>query len=55
MSDPKQVINQSINKNMLTALICGLSGQKKFQNFLATLGYPHWDETKNPAYRLFLK
>jgi hypothetical protein len=19
------------------------------------LGYPHWDETHNPAYRLFLK
>ncbi len=29
--------------------------QKKFQSFLATLGYPHWDETNNPAYRLFLK
>ena len=29
--------------------------QKKFQSFLATLGYPHWDESKNPAYRLFLK
>ncbi len=29
--------------------------QLKFQNFLATLGYPHWDESKNPAYRLFLK
>jgi threonine dehydratase len=29
--------------------------QKKFQNFLASLGYPHWNETDNPAYRLFLK
>ena len=29
--------------------------QKKFQSFLSTLGYPHWDETNNPAYRLFLK
>jgi len=29
--------------------------QKKFQNFLATLGYPHWDESNNPAYQLFLK
>jgi threonine dehydratase len=28
--------------------------QKKFQKFLASLGYPHWDETDNPAYRLFL-
>ena len=26
-----------------------------FRRFLATLGYPHWDESKNPAYRLFLK
>ncbi|CAM3772225.1 threonine ammonia-lyase, biosynthetic [Polynucleobacter antarcticus] len=29
--------------------------QKKFQHFLASLGYPHWNETDNPAYRLFLK
>ena len=29
--------------------------QKKFQSFLASLGYPHWNETDNPAYRLFLK
>jgi threonine dehydratase len=26
----------------------------EFRRFLATLGYPHWEETKNPAYRLFL-
>jgi threonine dehydratase len=25
-----------------------------FKRFLATLGYRHWDETANPAYRLFL-
>ncbi len=25
-----------------------------FQAFLATLGYRHWDESANPAYRLFL-
>jgi threonine dehydratase len=29
--------------------------QSAFNHFLATLGYPHWDESKNPAYRLFLK
>jgi len=29
--------------------------QSAFKEFLATLGYPHWDESKNPAYRLFLK
>jgi threonine dehydratase len=26
----------------------------RFAQHLATLGYPHWDETGNPAYRLFL-
>ena len=25
-----------------------------FHKFLATLGYRHWDESKNPAYRMFL-
>ena len=24
------------------------------RTFLTTLGYPHWDESENPAYRLFL-
>ncbi len=26
-----------------------------FRAFLATLGYPHSEETDNPAYRLFLR
>jgi threonine dehydratase len=26
----------------------------QFQQFLAALGYPYWDETVNPAYKLFL-
>ncbi|RQG98611.1 threonine ammonia-lyase, biosynthetic, partial [Paraburkholderia dinghuensis] len=26
----------------------------EFRRFLATLGYPYWEETHNPAYRLFL-
>jgi threonine dehydratase len=26
----------------------------EFKIFLDHLGYPHWDETDNPAYRLFL-
>ena len=31
------------------------AGEKKqFRAFLAELGYPHWDESANPAYRLFL-
>ena len=25
-----------------------------FREFLATLGYPHCDESQHPAYRLFL-
>ncbi len=28
--------------------------QPEFDRFLAELGYPHWNETENPAYRLFL-
>ena len=27
---------------------------KKFRAFLEALGYPYWDESANPAYRLFL-
>jgi threonine dehydratase len=30
------------------------SEKKMFREFLATLGYPHRDESANPAYRLFL-
>jgi threonine dehydratase len=26
----------------------------EFEVFLNNLGYPHWDETENPAYKLFL-
>jgi threonine dehydratase len=28
--------------------------KKQFKAFIAELGYPHWNETDNPAYRLFL-
>ncbi|MDP1660061.1 MAG: threonine ammonia-lyase, biosynthetic [Methylotenera sp.] len=28
--------------------------QAEFAEFLQNLGYPHWDETHNPAYKLFL-
>jgi len=27
---------------------------REFQSFLTKLGYPYVDESKNPAYRLFL-
>ena len=30
------------------------SEQKAFKGFLDKLGYPYWDESGNPAYRLFL-
>ena len=28
--------------------------KRQLQRFLASLGYRHWDESRNPAYRLFL-
>lgn len=28
--------------------------KKALKNFLDTLGYPYWDESENPAYKLFL-
>ncbi|MGD9944200.1 MAG: threonine ammonia-lyase, biosynthetic [Burkholderiaceae bacterium] len=28
--------------------------KQEFQRFLSTLGYPYWDESQHPAYRLFL-
>jgi threonine dehydratase len=31
------------------------TGSKKaFKAFLDEVGYPHWNETENPAYKLFL-
>jgi len=30
------------------------SEQKAFKGFLDKLGYPYWDVSGNPAYRLFL-
>jgi threonine dehydratase len=29
--------------------------QGRFRRFLKQLGYPYYDETHNPAYRLFLR
>ncbi|QEI08692.1 threonine ammonia-lyase, biosynthetic [Pigmentiphaga aceris] len=29
--------------------------KRTFKTFLSEIGYPHWDETDNPAYRLFLR
>ena len=30
------------------------SQQEEFRSFLDKLGYPHWNESSNPAYALFL-
>ncbi|SMG20521.1 hypothetical protein SAMN06265784_1021 [Paraburkholderia susongensis] len=30
------------------------SEHAEFERFRETLGYPHWEETQNPVYRLFL-
>jgi threonine dehydratase len=27
--------------------------RSRFAAYLSELGYPHWEETANPAYRLF--
>ena len=39
-------------------ILCGIqvppTDSDDFQSFLDNLGYEHWDETDNPAYRLFL-
>jgi len=31
------------------------ASRELFRQFLAGLGYDHWDETANPAYQLFLQ
>jgi threonine dehydratase len=32
-----------------------VADQLPFRNFLRELGYRYWDESDNPAYRLFLR
>jgi threonine dehydratase len=39
---------------ILVGLQVPTAEKKAFREFLATLGYPHRDESSNPAYRLFL-
>ena len=40
-------------------VLCGVqvpAGEKaEFQRFLDGLGYRYWNESRNPAYKLFLK
>jgi threonine dehydratase len=39
---------------VLVGLQVPASEKKQLRAFLKTLGYPHWDESENPVYRLFL-
>jgi threonine dehydratase len=39
---------------ILVGLQVPAGDEAAFRAFLASLGYPHWDETRHPAYRLFL-
>ena len=39
---------------MLVGLQEPRAERRAFTRFLDELGYRHWDETNNPAYRLFL-
>ena len=40
---------------ILVGLQVPKADQAAFSKFLSTLGYPHVDETDNPAYQLFLQ
>ena len=37
-----------------SACRCRRATRRRLRRFLATLGYRHWDESQNPAYKLFL-
>jgi threonine dehydratase len=39
---------------ILVGIQVPLNEKKDLKKFLAGLGYPHWDESSNPAYKLFL-
>lgn len=39
---------------VLVGLQVPVQGRSKFKAALKTLGYPYWEETENPVYRLFL-
>jgi threonine dehydratase len=40
--------------SILVGIQVPTSETSAFDRFLATLGYPNWEETQNPVYRLFL-
>jgi threonine dehydratase len=39
---------------ILVGLQVPTAEKRQLREFLDMLGYPHWDETDHPAYRLFL-
>lgn len=40
--------------SILVGIQVPVADNAAFEQFLSTLGYPHWDESRNPVYRLFL-
>lgn len=40
--------------SILVGLQVPQADHAEFDRFLAVLGYPYWEESSNPAYRLFL-
>jgi threonine dehydratase len=40
--------------SILVGLQVPAAENAEFRQFLSTLGYPHWDESQNPVYQLFL-
>ena len=40
---------------ILVGIQVPVNEKSDFKQFLKTIAYPHWDETDNPAYRLFLR
>jgi threonine dehydratase len=39
---------------VLAGIQVSVHERERFQEYLEALGYPYWEETDNPAYRLFL-
>ena len=39
---------------ILVGLQVPLEERAEFDAFVDSLGYPHWDESDNPVYKLFL-
>ena len=51
----KLLVEELARMNVLDLVVIHPHHDKKvFQDFLNQLGYRYWDESDNPAYRLFL-